>query len=86
MNGVSKDLTGMRFGRWTVIKRKGSKTYRSPDGSSTFPLWLCRCDCGAEAIVMGDNLKRGRSKSCGCLRDELLRERNKKRARRKENG
>ncbi len=72
------DLTGQRFGRWTVIKRSGSKMYGEPGASTSFPLWLCRCDCGTEAIVMGENLKRGRSKSCGCLRDELARERRRK--------
>ena len=69
------DLTGMRFGRWTVVKRCGSRTYGEPGASSSFPLWLCRCDCGAEALVLGENLKSGRSKSCGCLRDELLQKR-----------
>ena len=74
------DLTGKRFGRWTVIARKGSKMYGEPNASSSFPLWLCRCDCGTEAIVMGENLKNGRSKSCGCLRDELLRNRRRNHA------
>jgi hypothetical protein len=71
------DLTGRRFGRWTVIRRWGSKTYRYEDGSVVVPLWLCRCDCGGEGVVDGGNLKNGHSKSCGCLRLDWLEERRK---------
>ena len=28
--------------------------------------WLCRCDCGTEKTVLGGNLKRGTTVSCGC--------------------
>lgn len=73
------DLTGQRFGRWTVIKRAGSHVCESYGCTTSFPLWLCRCDCGNEGIVIVENLKHGRSRSCGCLRDELARERGKKR-------
>lgn len=75
------DLTGMRFGRWTVIRRCGSKTYGKLGASRSFPLWLCRCDCGAECLVLGNNLKSGRSKSCGCLREDLLERRHQARDR-----
>lgn len=71
------DLTGQRFGRWTVLKRQGNKFYGDRYGSTSFPIWLCRCDCGTEALVLGNNLKSGRTKSCGCLRDELARKRRK---------
>lgn len=36
------------------------------------PKVLCRCDCGREKIVQVDNLRRGRTQSCGCLRRELV--------------
>ena len=74
------DLTGQRFGRWTVIRRAGSHACNSDGLATTFPLWLCRCDCGNEGIVIGENLKSGKSRSCGCLRSELASERGKKRA------
>jgi hypothetical protein len=55
---VSKliDLTGMRFGRLVVIERAG--TYSSfSDPDKKYPTWRCRCDCGAETIVVGGNLR-----------------------------
>lgn len=54
------DLTGKRFGRWTVLKYFGRR-----DRSS---LWRCRCSCGVERNVSANNLKKGGSKSCGCAR------------------
>ena len=62
-----KDLTGERFGRWTVFglaEKKCGATY-----------FLCRCDCGAEKAVAKSSLICGKSNSCGCLNKELLAER-----------
>lgn len=56
------DLTGKRFGILTVIKR----VY--PNSKSGYPRWLCKCDCGIEKILCGCTLRRGHTKSCGCLR------------------
>lgn len=61
-----KDLTGQRFGRLTVIERDGSDT----QGCAT---WLCRCDCGTECVVTGAKMRKGNTKSCGCLHDDLSR-------------
>jgi hypothetical protein len=54
------DMVGMRFGKLVVIERAGSDKYHKP-------LWRCKCDCGAETIVLGGVLRRGDSRSCGCL-------------------
>jgi hypothetical protein len=35
-------------------------------------MWLCKCDCGREALVISQCLTRGFSRSCGCLRQEFL--------------
>ena len=59
-----RDLTGMRFGRWLVLR------FASRDAGGR-ARWRCVCSCGAEKIVGGDNLTRGLSRSCGCLTREL---------------
>jgi hypothetical protein len=59
-----KDLTGLRFGRLSVIKRA--------QVSSPLAHWECHCDCGAVKVVPGNNLRRGMSKSCGCLKREQV--------------
>jgi hypothetical protein len=61
------DLTGKKFGRWTVLEIGESiKGQRR---------WKCRCECGVFLDVMGGSLRSGLSKSCGCLSRELTRER-----------
>lgn len=62
------DLTGQRFGRLTVIKRTGSY---EDDSGHTIPTWLCVCDCGNGVVVLGNCLRSGNTKSCGCLRKEV---------------
>ncbi len=37
--------------------------------------WLCLCDCGEKRIVPGFRLRRGSTKSCGCLQKQLVKER-----------
>lgn len=62
------ELSGKKFGRWTVLKREGTKKY----GYCQFPTWLCKCDCGNERVVTGAQLRSGKSLSCGCLNDEII--------------
>lgn len=57
-----QDLTGMRFGRLTVLHRAPTVHKRT--------MWYCRCDCGSELIVGAGNLKAARTESCGCLQSE----------------
>lgn len=67
--GAKTDLAGKAYGRWTVIREAGRDRHRKV-------LWLCRCTCGTEKTVVGDKLRRGLTKSCGCLSAELTAERN----------
>ena len=70
------DMTGQRFGRLTVLERAENYQYDTGCGwYSTKAVWLCRCDCGNEAFVIGSNLRKGATRSCGCLRAEKLKER-----------
>jgi len=54
--GKLKDLTGHKFGKWTVLERYSS--------SSKHTKFLCRCECGLEKAVYSTHLLRGNSKSC----------------------
>lgn len=63
-----KDLTGQRFGRLVVIERAGSDT----QGLAT---WFCRCDCGRKCVIRGAAMRKGNTKSCGCLHNETARKR-----------
>lgn len=56
------DLTGKVYGKLTVISLHGTRPY--PSGGSR-RLWLCRCECGAETVVAGNNLRNGHTTSCG---------------------
>ena len=58
------NLVGRVFGELVVIKRVNN--YVSPSGKTTNPQWLCQCSCGNAYVVLGSNLRRGRTKSCGC--------------------
>lgn len=60
----SNNFIGKKFGRLTVIsfyKKEGKKKF-----------YVCKCECGKEKIVNYDYLVCGTTKSCGCLRNEML--------------
>ena len=59
------DLTGQKFGRLTVLYRYGYS-----NENKKHITWMCKCDCGNQKVVNGDDLKRGSTKSCGCLKSE----------------
>lgn len=58
MPAKAKDMTGQRFGRWTVLERAGT-------GKRT-ALWLCQCECGTRRVIQGGALRFGSTYSCGC--------------------
>jgi len=61
------DITGQTFNRFLVLGRAGARGA----GKKTVALWAVRCECGTEKIVDGHSLKRGTTKSCGCLFREV---------------
>jgi len=59
------DLKGKRVGRLMVLRR-GENTAQGQ------PQWHCICDCGCFTLVRGDLLRNEKTKSCGCLKAEML--------------
>lgn len=58
------DLTGMTFGRLTVIGTCGKR------GRNYY--WNCICSCGRSHVAKGGSLGEGSISSCGCLKKEGL--------------
>jgi hypothetical protein len=59
------DITGKRFGRWTVLEL-------AVGGHSV--KWLCRCDCGSIKEIHTQSLRNGGTKSCGCYLKDRMKE------------
>jgi hypothetical protein len=59
------DLTGQKFGRWTVLEHAGRA---QSDAKKPRHQWKCECECGTQSIVDGWSLTSGNSKSCGCYK------------------
>jgi hypothetical protein len=57
-----RDISYNRFGNWLALK-----PIRHRNGRLAY---LCRCDCGTEAIVTKTALEHGKSKSCGCIKNK----------------
>lgn len=57
------DLSNLRFNRLVVIEEIG----RNNQGNL---IWRCKCDCGNYTNVLGGNLKKGNTSSCGCYKKE----------------
>ncbi len=60
----AEDLTGKRFGRLTVLGPVPE------EACGTKRAWECQCDCGKIITCSGDYLRRGTTRSCGCLAEE----------------
>ena len=65
MRKLVNDLTGKRFGRFTVIG--------VADDGQRKTSYICQCDCGNIRKVRADGLLSGRSSSCGCYKSEVSR-------------
>lgn len=63
---------GLRFGRLIVVDEADPYKWR---GRVSRRCWLCECACGRSVTVRDDSLKRGHTRSCGCLRDDETRNR-----------
>jgi hypothetical protein len=59
------DLTNKHFGNWIVI---GPHQTKKSNKGRFRTYWFCQCICGKHRWVMADNLKKGSSTNCGCLK------------------
>lgn len=55
-----KDIRGQRFGRLIALRVR-VRVY-----------WECKCDCGQPTTVLGESLRLGLTKSCGCINSERV--------------
>lgn len=62
-----EDVTGQKFGRLTALRRTGTKSNNA--------IWECVCECGVVKEYRLNQLKAGKTRSCGCLQIELTIER-----------
>jgi len=58
------NIKGKKYGNLTVISFDHI-------GECRKSFWLCKCDCGNEIIVTSNHLRKGNTKSCGCITREL---------------
>ena len=64
-----ENLEGNRYGKLIVIQKTAKR-------SNGYVLWKCKCDCGRYAEVISRHLKSGNTKSCGCLKLEMVGDKN----------
>lgn len=69
-----KDLVTMKkkFGRLRVIELWTRKRRKYKGEFYNVNYWECICDCGNTHIAETGNLLSGNTKSCGCLRSEMM--------------
>lgn len=64
------DLTNQRFGHLIALKPTEKR-------SGSCIVWQCLCDCGKITYVASSDLRRGSTKSCGCMKGFLNGEKHK---------
>lgn len=64
------DITGKRFGLVSILRKTDERT------KDNRIVWECRCDCGKVLFRSAKDLKSGHTKSCGCFRDEVVKNNN----------
>ncbi len=66
MSKPLRDLTGQKFGSWTVTSR-AEKPFNT---TQTGAYWNCECECGSKAVKRGASIVH-RGGSCGCKKSEI---------------
>lgn len=63
----TRDITGQRFGKLVALRPTEQRVCGQV-------VWECRCDCGEITFVASGNLRRGNTRSCGCLHSQVVSE------------
>jgi len=58
-------MIGQIFGRLTVLEYAGTNKHRAKR-------YLCECVCGTRKVINGEELRNGRTVSCGCFNREIV--------------
>lgn len=64
------DLVGAKFGRLLVLRKTNLRYHGKV-------CWECRCDCGTITTTTTGSLRKGQTRSCGCLHRDGLASRNR---------
>lgn len=67
-----ENLIGNKYGLLKVESLNEEKTYKNRLRGKRIRFWNCKCDCGQYSVVNGESLKGGKTLSCGCVRDENI--------------
>jgi hypothetical protein len=62
-------MIGKKFGRLTILE-----VIKKKSGNQNKTYFRCLCDCGREKDIQAYDVKKGKSKSCGCLHRELAKQ------------
>ena len=58
-------MIGNKYGRLEVLSYINTDKHRNK-------VYLCKCECGNTTITTADSLKKGHTRSCGCLQKEKV--------------
>jgi len=64
------NIIGKKFNRLTVLKKVDAGKYQYK--------YLCQCKCGNKKIIQSTSIVQGTTKSCGCIKTEMLVKKNYK--------
>lgn len=73
--GKKIDMTGWVMKEHGILDSKLTVLYEDKEyvknrKTLVGPYWLCKCECGNITTVLGQSLRKGNTKSCGCLKKE----------------
>jgi len=64
-----RSLIGRQFSKLKVISESSRRSRKS---------WICQCECGNKKIIQSTSIVQGTTKSCGCIKTEMLVKKNYK--------